>query len=124
MRNISPSFCKRADGKLTIHYKQGTYMKQFFAKVNKFVMDRAHLYHFLGGVGIFFAVYLSSALGNSQMWAAGFSATVATFATMFSLEVKDKQYGNKVDWEDILAGMIFPIIFWIAMAVSCIVSLF
>lgn len=98
-------------------------MKKYWTVIDVFLNDVTHLWHFLGGVAVFFSVFTSSAATGSPIWAAGIHSTVATFATMFSLEVKDKQYGNKIDWEDILAGMIFPIVFWIVLAISSIVAL-
>ncbi len=99
-------------------------MGNFKDSFDDFINDVTHLYHFLCGVGVFMVLLISSTMGGSADWAAGLNATVAVFVAMLLLQVKDVQCGTEIDWEDIVAGMIFPAIFWILLAIYHLVLLF
>lgn len=97
------------------------FMKKFWEKIKSFYGESNRLYHALGGFATTFIVMVAVCVWNVSAFIGAFVATVSTLTTMVSLEVKDKDAGGKFDWKDILAGMTFPIILWIILAIVGII---
>ena len=78
-------------------------IKNWFNKSNR----KEHMY--LGTViyiiSFLFCLILSISIINCAI-----ISTFVVFGCMASVEYKDKRYGNKFDWSDIISGMIFPTI--------------
>lgn len=78
-------------------------IKNWFNESNR----KEHMY--LGTViyiiSLLFCLILSISIINCAI-----ISTYTVLGCMVSVEYKDKLYGNKFDWLDIISGMIFPII--------------
>lgn len=97
------------------------FMNKFWEKIKSFYNESNRVSHALGGFATTFCVMVAVCVWNVSPFIGAFVGSVSTLTTMVSLEVKDKSAGGKFDWLDILAGMTFPIILWIILAIVGII---
>lgn len=69
-----------------------------------------HYKHTAVGFILYLITLVLASICSAPPIGASLISLFLVFSCMASVEYKDKLYGNKFDWEDILAGMICPVI--------------
>ena len=64
--------------------------------------------HLLTGILIYIFYTVLLTLLNNSLLTSSIVGTISAITHMISVEYKDKLYGSKFDWKDILAGSIIP----------------
>lgn len=77
-----------------------------------------HDKHALAGLGILIVYFILGIILSLNFNQTLLISNVSILACMITAEYKDKLHRCKFDWEDILAGMIFPLVLDI---ITCII---
>lgn len=96
-------------------------MKNIFKKIKDWFYESNHDGHFWVGGAIFtISMFISTILELEviQMLAV---SDIIVFCSMASAEYKDNAWGGKFDWQDILAGMILPILFTLIFGIIYVI---
>lgn len=92
--------------------------------LSKWMNESNRQAHIWGGIFLYTILYIVGAgwltMGVYKM---GIIATLAVLGAMIGLEIKDKDAGGKFDWQDILAGLYFPIIVDFLLLIGFIVGI-
>lgn len=92
--------------------------------LSKWMNESNRQAHIWGGIFLYTILYIVGAgwltMGVYKM---GIIATLAVLGAMIGIEIKDKDAGGKFDWQDILAGLYFPIIVDFLLLIGFIVGI-
>lgn len=94
---------------------------KIISAIKGFFYKTSHVIYFGGSTIVFIIMLASNGIcGHFVDWAAGVDASVAVLLTMVSVEIRNKARDGVFDWQNVLAGMLFPVVYFICLALSYI----
>lgn len=94
-----------------------------FNKIVSWLKESNHYKHMLIGLFLFLCFLGLCSILNISYFVASIISCCTVGACMMTAEYKDKINGGPFDLEDILAGMIFPIVIFIISIIVLLINL-
>lgn len=99
-------------------------INKMLAPLSKWMNESNRQAHVWGGFLIYCIIYIVGAGWLTMgVYKTAIIATIATIGAMIGIEFKDKDNGCPFDWQDILAGLYFPIIVDALLGIAFIIGL-